>query len=284
MNSPDRPNALPNTVVMNGDRPVNDEKRRSWIEQAEGDLVVGEIAQSAHVQVEAHRHSRGQLLHARSGVVLVKTVFGHWMVPTGQAIWIPPGIVHAVDMVTDVRMQSVYVLPEAISDLPDRPRVVGVTPLMHSLLEEVAPLPHVAQPTGRNGLLYKLILHEIPRLPELPLGLPFPADARLARMCRAFLDAPASRVTIDDWARDAGMSRRTFTRRFKQEAGVSLSVWRQQASLFAALPRLVSGEPVTRVAYDLGYDSVAAFTTMFKRMLGSSPRNYLKLPEKEGGA
>ncbi|WP_295813620.1 helix-turn-helix transcriptional regulator [uncultured Nitratireductor sp.] len=275
MNSADSPN----TVIVNKDRPINDEKRRSWLEDVEGDLVVGEVAQSAFVHVPVHRHTRGQLLHVSSGVVLVKTGFGHWMVPTGQAIWIPPGIEHAVEMMTDVRMQSVYVLPEAISGLPARPRVVGITALMRSLLEEVAPLPHVAQPTGRNGLLYKLIMHEIPRLPELPLGLPFPADPRLARMCRSFLEAPESRVTIDQWARAAGMSRRTFTRRFKQEAGVSLSLWRQQASLFAALPRLASGEAVTTVALDLGYDSVAAFTTMFKRMLGASPRNYLRIPD-----
>ncbi|MHA7882184.1 AraC family transcriptional regulator [Nitratireductor rhodophyticola] len=278
MNSP----RSPNTVVFNTDRPIDDEKRRNWLEEVEGDLVVGEIAQLAHVQVPIHRHSRGQLLHASSGVVLVKTGFGHWMVPAGQAIWIPPGIQHAVEMMTDVRMQSVYVLPEAISGLPARPRVVGITPLMRSLLEEVAPLPHVARPTGRNGLLYELIMHEIPRLPELPLGLPFPSDPRLARMCRAFLDAPESRVTIDQWAHSAGMSRRTFTRRFKQEVGLSLSLWRQQASLFAALPRLASGEAVTTVALDLGYESVAAFTTMFKRMLGASPRNYLNVPAADG--
>ena len=49
-----------------------------------------------------------------------------------------------------------------------------------------------------------------------------------------------------------------------------------QACLFAALPRLAGGEAVTSVALDLGYENVAAFTTMFRRMLGKAPRNYLK--------
>ena len=70
-------------------------------------------------------------------------------------------------------------------------------------------------------------------LPETP----FPTDERMARLCRNFLEAPTSRVTINEWAQDLGMSRRTFTRRFQQETGVSLSLWRQQASLFAAWPR-----------------------------------------------
>jgi AraC-like DNA-binding protein len=49
--------------------------------------------------------------------------------------------------------------------------------------------------------------------------------------------------------------------------------------LFAALPRLADGEPITRVALDLGYESVPAFTTMFKRMLGEPPRSYLRKVE-----
>ena len=40
------------------------------------------------------------------------------------------------------------------------------------------------------------------------------------------------------------------------------------------MPLLASGELVTRVAADLGYDNPAAFTTMFKRALGVSPRQY----------
>ena len=70
------------------------------------------------------------------------------------------------------------------------------------------------------------------------------------------------------------MSRRAFTRAFREATGLSLSIWRQQACLFTAVPRLADGEPVTSVALDLGYDSVAAFTTMFTRMLGASPRAY----------
>jgi AraC-like DNA-binding protein len=73
-----------------------------------------------------------------------------------------------------------------------------------------------------------------------------------------------------------GMSRRAFTRQFKRETGLSFVSWRQQACLFAALPRLVAGEPVTTVAIDLGYENPASFTTMFKRILGAPPRDYLR--------
>jgi AraC-like DNA-binding protein len=67
------------------------------------------------------------------------------------------------------------------------------------------------------------------------------------------------------------MSRRAFTRTFRHETGLSLLAWRQQACLFATLPRLGAAE-----ALDLGYQSIAAFTTMFKRTLGAAPSRYLR--------
>lgn len=111
-------------------------------------------------------------------------------------------------------------------------------------------------------------------LPPLPLSLPFPVNEALARRCGAFLLRPTPHDTIDGWSRALGMSRRTFTRLFRRETGLSFVAWRQQACLMAALPRLAAGHPVTTVALDLGYDNPAAFTIMFKRVLGASPRAY----------
>ena len=51
-----------------------------------------------------------------------------------------------------------------------------------------------------------------------------------------------------------------------------------------ALPRLASGETVTNVALDLGYDSPSAFTAMFRRILGASPRDYLRTTAEGGRA
>jgi len=111
----------------------------------------------------------------------------------------------------------------------------------------------------------------------MPLALPFPADARLAARCRRFIEQPTARATIDAWCGALGMSRRALTRAFRRETGLSVGAWQRRACLVAALPRLVAGEPVTTIALDLGYASPAAFTTMFKRLLGAPPGRYRAL-------
>ena len=227
-------------------------------------------------KVSAHRHGRAQLLHALAGVVTVSTAAGRWMVPPDHAMWIPAGSEHSVEMLGDVSMRSVYVREDASADLPSGLRVVGMSELMRSLLIEAVAMGQEEEQGRRRTLLLELLVEEIAHLPERPLGLPMPADPRLVSLCRSFLNAPSARATIDDWAERSGMSRRTFTRAFARETGLGLSAWRQQACLFAALPRLTEGEPITTVALDLGYESVPAFITMFKRMLGMAPRAYLR--------
>jgi AraC-like DNA-binding protein len=123
----------------------------------------------------------------------------------------------------------------------------------------------------------QLLHYEMQRLPVLPLSLRYPGGGPLAARCRKFVRYPNIHEKIDDWADALGMSRRSFTRFFRRETGLSFVAWRQQACLLCAMPRLAAGQSVTAVAMDLGYENPAAFTLMFRRAFGSSPLNYLDL-------
>jgi len=81
---------------------------------------------------------------------------------------------------------------------------------------------------------------------------------------------------LDQIAAQVGMSRRNFTRIFRQQTGMSFSNWRQQACLLNALTRMELGQSITSVAMELGYSSSSAFTAAFRRYLGAAPRFYLQ--------
>jgi AraC-like DNA-binding protein len=93
-------------------------------------------------------------------------------------------------------------------------------------------------------------------------------------LCHAFLERPRAIASIDRWAADLAMNRRSFTRLFRRETGMSFAEWRQQACIAVALPRLAAGEPITTIALDLGYEGPGNFSTMFKRALGAPPSRY----------
>jgi AraC-like DNA-binding protein len=171
-------------------------------------------------------------------------------------------------------MHSIYFAPDLLR--AERPMVMEINPLAGSLVDALVSVENEAMSERREQLVTDLLLEEIGRLQERPLGLPFPRDEKLAALCRQFLQAPSAAASIDQWADRLGLSRRSFTRLFRNETGVSFVTWRQQACIFASLPLLADGEPIINVALDAGYENVAAFTTMFRRMLGSPPSVYLK--------
>jgi AraC-like DNA-binding protein len=177
-------------------------------------------------------------------------------------------------MVGAVSTRSVLIEPDAYGALGDRNKVIQVSPLLRNLLEAACDMEPEYDVHGRDGKVMALLLAELTCAPTVPLAVPFPKTSGMARKCQAFLEHPTPRDTIDLWSTDLGIGRRAFTRQFRNETGLSFGEWRQQACILVALPRLARGEAVTTIAFDLGYESAAAFTTMFKRRVGVAPSHY----------
>jgi AraC-like DNA-binding protein len=221
-----------------------------------------------------HQHRRSQLLFAEWGTMLVQTANGAWMVPAYQGIWIPSGVVHSITLLSRVATRSVYLEDSAAEGIAAQCKVLGISPLLRQLLIEAVDLPAEYDPLDRAGKIMSLVIDEIHAAPVLPLSLPLPLEKRLAQRCQRFLERPSAQDTLELWSCELGLSRRTFTRQFRLQTGLTFSAWQRRACLLSALPRLLAGERVTTIAYDLGYSSPAGFTVMFKQLVGLSPDAY----------
>jgi AraC-like DNA-binding protein len=227
-----------------------------------------------------HRHRRAQLLYGATGVMQVFTRQGNWVVPPQRAVWIPPQVPHEVRMM-GVSTRSLYIEPDAlIAPIAEVCQVVSVSPLLRQLLIAAVDMPLEYQQGGRDDALVSLLLYEIAQMPALPLHIPLPEDPRLSALCQAFLHQPDAHDPPWRWAESLYMSLRTFGRFFRKQTGMSFSQWRQRACVVLALARLAAGSSVTQVALELGYESSAAFSAMFRRVLGLAPSAYLGAPPK----
>ena len=250
-----------------------------WIYRNEYDHIPRPIVARARsyppsFELDWHTHGRGQFVYAASGVVVLSTPYGAWVAPPERAVWTPAGMPHSVRMVGAVETRSVLLDENAAHLLGPQSAVMSVSPLLRQLLIAAADLPLEYDLNGRDGLVMSLLAAELANAPRVDLSVPFPVSPKLAARCHAFLEAPDIHATIDSWCGALGMDRRAFTRAFRQQTGMSFGAWRQQPCLLVALPRLAAGESVTAIALDLGYDSPAAFSTMFRRLLGVPPSRY----------
>ncbi|MCW5893053.1 MAG: helix-turn-helix transcriptional regulator [bacterium] len=229
---------------------------------------------AAGATIPRHRHPVGQLVFAASGVMTVGTPAGTWVVPPLRAVWLPPRTVHGIRMIGTVAVRMVYVAPSHAGGLPGAPCVVQVSPLLRECILRLMELPASRPADGPAARLVAVLLDEIRAAPVSPLHLPRPADPRARRLVRALEADPSDRRPLAAWARTTGASTRTLARLFQRETGLGFRAWRQQLRLLRGLERLAAGEPVTRVALDVGYDSPSAFVAAFRRALGTSPGRY----------
>lgn len=228
------------------------------------------------LHVPAHFHAWAQIAYPRQGSIQVSAADTVWIVPPLRAVWIPPGIEHAVTMLGGVELRTIYVAPEAAPRCAGACSVFEVSELLRALFEALRTTTNDTPDDAlRRPLLTELLLAEVQRAPSLSLGLPMPRDRRLKALCHALSDDPGSNLPLEDWASRVGASARTLARLFQDEMGMGFGAWRQQLRLGRALDLIGRGVAVGDVAHRMGYASQAAFSAMFKRALGVPPSQFM---------
>jgi AraC-like DNA-binding protein len=255
--------AMPTTVPL------------SYVEVPRDVIATERLYPSGFVHPD-HTHARGQFAYAAEGAMTVLTGAGNWIVPPQCAVWLPAEVPHEMRMSGQVRMLNAFIDENAkqANRLPRRCCVLGTSALLRNLMSEAVHQPALYKPMTRAERIMALLVDEIAAMHPLPLNAPLPNEPRLAALCREVLAAPSASLSLDEAARQTGLSRRSFTRLFREELGTSFVAWRQQACLLAAIARFAQGDSITRVAYDLGYSNPTAFSNMFKRVVGIAPHLY----------
>jgi AraC-like DNA-binding protein len=222
----------------------------------------------------------GQLLFASRGMLTVHTDTGLWVVPVHQAVWVPFGVRHSVEVAGGVAMRSLY-LHSSVRGLPGICRVVEISPLLREILRRAMRLTTLDRRIAAQRHILDVLLDELTVLPLTPLDLPMPRDPRGVRAAALIRGEPAAPHTLAEVAHASAASARTLERLFRGETGLPFGVWRQRARLLRALQLLAGGDSVADVANAVGYESTSAFVAAFRRALGTTPGRYFKKAVEE---
>jgi AraC-like DNA-binding protein len=231
-------------------------------------------------EVPDHSHRKGQLVFALAGGVTSSVPSGLWMVPPHCGVWIPGGMRHSNLATANARLFFVYIEPELV-DLPDRCCTLSISPLLREVIVELS--DQVVDDDEKVELLTRVLLRELPHMAVQRLHLPLSPEPRLQRIAARLAEDPSDRSTLAEWADRIALSESSLARLVVKETGLTFGRWRQQLHLIVAIRELASGASVQQVSGDLGYESVTAFITMFKKALGKPPTKYLSSVAQNGG-
>ncbi|MGH3171788.1 MAG: AraC family transcriptional regulator [Trebonia sp.] len=237
--------------------------------EADG-IAVATFPMSGDTLFDWHTHPDHQLAWAASGVLAVRTQAATWALPPTRALWIPAGLPHETGSAGRATMRSVYVPPSTSPVDWACPTVVAAGPLLAQIIGYLGGSLTASQRAHAELLLADLLTP----VPVTTLDVRFPSEGVAGEVAVALRDCPADQRTLGEWGHAVGASGRTLARAFVAEAGMPFGRWRTLLRLQAALPLLAEGEPVSRVAHRVGYETTSAFVAAFRRETGITPAAY----------
>ena len=232
------------------------------------------------VRLHTHMHREAQLVYAAKGTMQVTTPKGRWLVPPDRAVWVPALAEHAIDVLADIEMRTLYfelewLKREARSHSLEAEFVVRVSPLLH---QTILALFDERGDDGRTALLIRLAMMELDRAEDSATFIPLPREPRCRRAADIVLADPTADHEIEALAREVGTSVRTLSRLFSAETQLSFKSWCQRARIASAIEKLSvdANVSVKQLAADLGYTSVPAFSHAFRQVTGKTPTEFVE--------
>ncbi|CAM7981524.1 helix-turn-helix domain-containing protein [Enterobacter hormaechei] len=213
-----------------------------------------------------HSHHAGQLWRIAAGLLVIETPLGRSVVPAKHIGWIPPGQQHAAFSESAIEGCAVYLDPAHCEGLPEKATLFESDDLTDALFSRLSVAGSEYDP---RKLI--LLLEELALASQVRFYLPVPTDPRLKNVVRRLLQSVDDNQTVESHASRAGMSVRTFNRRFSAETGMNFVNWRQLARVMQAMEWLAAGKPVGWIALSCGYSSVSAFIEVFRTWTGKTP-------------
>ena len=225
-------------------------------------------------RIDWHDHAEQQLVYPSSGLLIVSTPGGSWVVPPQRAVWLPAAVAHAHQAYGATQLRTVafgvHVNPLGLT----QPTVLSVSRLLRELIIALTDDP--ARPLDEQRDLKRVALHQLKPAPALQFHLPQPGDERLRDVTAILAEDPGSDRTLAELGRAVGAGERTLSRLFRAETGMTFPQWRAQLRLHHSLTLLASGLSVTAAAITCGYSTPSAFTAAFHATFGTTPGTYRK--------
>ncbi|QWA09838.1 AraC family transcriptional regulator [Sodalis ligni] len=108
------------------------------------------------------------------------------------------------------------------------------------------------------------------------------ADPQMRAAIACMHNDPGHPWKIQELAHHVGMSRTVFAQRFKERVGMTTMEYLTHWRILLASDRLqTSDDPVSKIAWSIGYGTESAFGKAFKRVLGYSPREHRRRYQAE---
>lgn len=246
-------------------------------------------------QIPTDGYDRWEICHITSGSGWVSSGKMQRRFHLNEVLLIPPKLSREFRFETGAGSRIRVLFHEAVID-----KLVTILPKLKERMDNlrrhpciISYLPHTAdqilntlrmmkslQEEERISVLLKLLL----RLSRTADNILFPSDRqakKIIELIKLYVVHNANyKITLEDVAREANMSRYTFCTFFRKQTGMSFFTYLEEYRIGLACRLLHETDwPVSDICYKVGFNNIPHFNRSFKRVVGVSPKEYRKSEE-----
>lgn len=256
------------------DTPVP-EALRNALEHSRAQAFSHEIVMDAiDISMAFERHV---LIYGIEGLFLLETELASWRLPPSRIAWVPAGTMVRATTIRQVRGTSVFFRPDFVHDVPSVLRVFSASPVVREMIKHARRWTVESQESDEGRERFFLTLLDLCRVQmkaDGQLSLPKAVSEDLTKVLDYTRAHLAEALQVEDVARIAAMSPRTLMRRLNAEVHMTWGQYLQRARMLRAMEHLARGMTVTEAALEVGYSSIPAFSTAFRKLTELTPTEY----------
>ena len=235
-----------------------------------------------------HHHQLNQLISPANGVLYLHTEGDTLYIPDKYYAWIPSGMIYKlISKSEQIKLTTLFLKPEKNEIQSDFFNTLGVY-APNTLIEELLQFGFRHWQETKHAGLKESCMAALKRILPVVLSTPL----------KLFVPAPESEVLMEiiayiqkhlnspsdfqHLAQRFNLSERTLSRWFKKETGSTIFQFVKSVRVQKALELIESSNmEIVEITHAVGYNSLSAFSTVFKEFMGESPQEYKKRFHKE---
>ncbi|HJK96007.1 MAG TPA: AraC family transcriptional regulator [Polyangiaceae bacterium LLY-WYZ-14_1] len=220
---------------------------------------------------------RHVLLYGLEGLFLLETDEASWRLPPSRIAWVPAGTMVKATTIKEVRCTSLFFRPDFANDVSPVFRVFPGSPVIREMIKHARRWTvKTHEPDEEIERFFRTLLDLCRNAlrTHRQLSLPKAQSEELAKALSYAQEHLGDPIRLEDAARAAAMSPRTLMRRLNVEIHMTFGQYLQQARMIRAMEHLARGMQVTETAFEVGYQSVPAFSTAFRKLTDMTPTEY----------
>jgi AraC-like DNA-binding protein len=233
--------------------------------------------------IPLHTHTKGQLSYVEGGMAYITIDYKTYVVPARHYFWIPPGIPHILRIAYSATvLRSLYFYSHNDKADPYYSQF-GIYPAHELLIQMIA---YTERWDGRNvsnreeNFEFLVALKNmLPTLNKqaLTIILPVTDDERMLKITKYLEKNMGQRLTLKGISKKFHMSERSMSRLFQSTLNISFLQYLKTMRIVMAIEMILkTKKTISEISYDVGYETLGAFSNTFYSFTNSRPSDLRK--------